>query len=240
MNVVAIIQARMGSSRLPGKVMRKLIDQSVLAHVVQRVKQVEEISRIVIATTSQSIDDPIVEEAIKLGVDVVRGSEEDVLSRYFIASEHAKADVVVRITSDCPLLSPEITSEVIRFYMDNHCDYASNTLDRTFPRGLDVEVFSQKSLEKAHYEAVELSHREHVTPYMYQTNQFTVASYKGDEDLSPYRWTLDTIEDWELIQIIYEQLYSKGVIFEWTEVLNLIKVQPSLSLINAHIEQKKV
>lgn len=243
MNVVCIIQARMGSTRLPGKVMLDLCGETVLGHVIERVKKVENIDEIVVATTTKEDDSIIVEEALKYGVKVFRGSEEDVLSRYYYAAKENEADVVVRITSDCPLIDPEIVDEMLNkfksLYKKNEVDYLSNTLDRTFPRGLDTEVFSFKQLEVAYSKAKEKYQREHVTPFIYE-NSNNIFYYKNDIDYSKYRWTLDTKEDFELISKIYEELYKEQHDFYLNDIIELFRIKPELFNINSHIEQKKL
>lgn len=242
MKTVCIIQARMGSTRLPGKVMLDLCGKTVLEHVIQRVKRVKNIDEIVIATTIDKKDNVIVEEAMKCGVKVFRGSEEDVLSRYYYAAKENKADVVVRITSDCPLIDPEITQRTIDYYLINKdkFDYVSDTLERTFPRGLDTEIFSFKVLEKAFNEATLQPDREHVTPYIWDNpNMFSLGCYKNDVDYSKYRWTLDTEEDFELIKSIYEYLYPlKRENFNMLNILELYQKDKELIEINNRIQQK--
>lgn len=241
MNIVAIIQARMGSSRLPGKILLKLKGKSVLYHVIERVKASRDINRIIVATTEKYEDDVIIDESLKYDVDTYRGSEYDVLSRYYQSALNFSADIIVRITSDCPLIDTEIISKAIRAYIEQDCDYVSNTIERTYPRGLDVEVFSFKSLSRAYKNAMHPEEREHVTPYIYKNpSLFKIASFQNEIDYSDYRWTLDTPEDWMLIEQIYEKLYMEGEIFNWTSVLKLVEGHPELSLINAHIEQKKL
>ena len=244
MKTVCIIQARMGSTRLPGKVMLDLCGKTVLEHVIQRVKRVKNIDEIVIATTIGKKDDVIVEEALKCGVKVFRGSEEDVLSRYYYAAKENEADEVVRITSDCPLIDPEITSGIIDFYFKNKnsFDYVSNTLERTFPRGLDTEVFSFKVLEKAFNEATLQRDREHVTAYIWDNqNMFSLGCYKNDVDYSKYRWTLDTEEDFELIKRIYVYLYPlKRDSFNMLSILDLYQKDKELVEINKYINQKEI
>lgn len=243
MKTVCIIQARMGSTRLPGKVMLDLCGKTVLEHVIQRVKRVKNIDEIVIATTIDKKDDVIVEEAMKCGVKVFRGSEEDVLSRYYYAAKENKADVVVRITSDCPLIDQEITQKTIDYYLINKdkFDYVSNTLERTFPRGLDTEVFSFKVLEKAFNEAILQRDREHVTPYIWDNPEmFNLGCYKSDVDYSKYRWTLDTEEDFELIKRIYEKLfYLKSNDFSMEDILKVYEKDADLFYINNMIKQKE-
>lgn len=242
MKTVAIIQARMGSTRLPGKVMMDLYGKTVLEHVITRVKKAKEIDEIVIATTVREDDNLIAEEAKRLRVKSFRGSEEDVLSRYYYSAKENEADIVVRITSDCPLIDPKIVDGIIEFYKSNKYDLVTNAgsdlSQRTYPRGLDTEVFSFKELEAAYIEAKEIYQREHVTPFIYE-NSDNIFYYKNDIDYSKYRWTLDTEEDFELINKIYEGLYTGEHNFYFEEILDLFKKQPELFNINEHIEQKK-
>ena len=243
MKVVCIMQARVGSSRLPAKVLKKIAGKTVLEHDVDRLNRVKSIDEIVIATTVEERDYKIVDEANRLGVKFFRGSEDDVLSRYYFAAKENNADVVVRVTSDCPLLDSKVTDEIIRFYLDNYprYDYVSNTLDRTYPRGLDTEVFSFKALEKAFYEAKEDFQREHVTPFIWDNNkEFLNYQFKQSEDNSNLRLTLDTEEDLKLITEVYSELYDDNNNFGLEEVTSLFKRRPELIDINKEIEQKKI
>lgn len=243
MKTVAIIQARMGSTRLPGKVMMNLCGKTVLEHVITRVKQAKEIDEIVIATTVKEDDNLIAEEAKRLRVKSFRGSEEDVLSRYYYSAEENEADVVVRITSDCPLIDPKIVDGIIEFYKSNKYDLVTNAgsdlSQRTYPRGLDAEVFSFKELEYAYKEAKEIYQREHVTPFIYE-NSDNIFYYKNDMDYSEHRWTLDTEEDFELITKIYEELYKGSHDFFLKDIIELFQRKPELFNINAHIKQKEL
>jgi spore coat polysaccharide biosynthesis protein SpsF len=241
MKIVVIIQARMGSTRLPGKVMLPLLGKTVLAHVVQRCKEINLADEVVIATTNQDIDKQIDEEARKLNIPCYRGSETDVLQRYYEASQAYNADIIVRVTSDCPLLDSEISNQVIKqFLSDPLVDYCSNSIKRSFPRGLDTEVVSASVLKRAHYSAIEPSEREHVTPYIYlRPHEFNIKHMTNGTDYSHYRWTLDTPEDWELIKNVYRHLYSKEKVFGWNEVIALMRMNPEIPLMNAHVEQKK-
>ncbi|WP_035302558.1 glycosyltransferase family protein [Clostridium sp. DL-VIII] len=244
MNVVCIIQARVGSTRLPGKVLKKICGKTVLEHDIDRLKRVKNISKIIIATTTLEKDNSIVEEANRLEITYYRGSEEDVLSRYYYAAKEINADIVVRVTSDCPLIDSEATEKIIQFYKCNSekYDYVSNTIDRTYPRGLDTEVFSFKALEKAFNEAELQRDREHVTPYIWDNSSlFRLYQYKNDIDYSGLRWTLDTIEDFELISSIYNMLYfEKGNKFNMNDIIELYKKNPELKEINKYVEQKKI
>lgn len=243
-NIVCIVQARTGSTRLPGKVLKKICGKTVLEHVIDRLKKVKNIDEIVIATTTLERDNIIIEEAKRLNVSYFRGSEEDVLSRYYYAAKENNADIIVRVTSDCPLIDSEVTEKIIQYYLDNNTkyDYVSNTIDRTYPRGLDTEVFSFKALEKAFNKAESLRDKEHVTPYIWDNSSiFRLAQYKNEIDYSDLRWTLDTIEDFQLISSIYDKLYSKkGNQFNMSDILNLYKKYPELLKINENIAQKQV
>lgn len=244
MNIVCIIQARIGSTRLPGKVLKKICGKSVLEHGIDRLKRVNNIDKIVIATTILERDNVIVKEAERLKVPYYRGAEENVLSRYYYGAKENNADIIVRITSDCPLIDSELTEKIINYYLENNLqyDYVSNTIDRTYPRGLDTEVFSFKALERAFNEATSKRDKEHVTPYIWDNpNLFRIAQYKNDVNYSNLRWTVDTPEDFELIKKIYELLYKKGnTYFKFNDVLNLYNIYPELIEINKDIEQKKL
>ena len=240
MNIVAIIQARMGSSRLPGKVSMDLGGETVLGRVVRRLQRSRHISKIVVATTTVPADEVIVAECDRLEVLCFRGSEHDVLDRYYQAARANAADAVVRITSDCPLIDPELVDETVEVFRDEHADYASNVFPRTYPRGLDTEVFSFDALDRAWREAREAHQREHVTPYLYEHPQiFKLASLSGAADYSRYRWTLDTREDLELLRAIYSRFDGRDD-FSWQEVLCLMEREPELADLNSQVLQKSV
>lgn len=240
MNIVAIIQARMGSSRLPGKVLKDLGGETVLARVVRRLQRSRQIARIIVATTTAPGDEVIVAECDRLEVLCFRGSEHDVLDRYYQAARANAADAVVRITSDCPLIDPELVDETVEVFGDKHADYASNVFPRTYPRGLDTEVFSFDALDRAWREAREAHQREHVTPYLYEHPQiFKLASLSGAADYSRYRWTLDTREDLELLRAIYSRFDGRDD-FSWKEVLRLMEREPELAELNSQVLQKSV
>jgi len=253
MKIVAIVQARMGSSRLPGKVLLPLVDKSVLAHVIQRIQVCKNIDITVVATTTNPIDDAIVTEAKKYDIFCFRGSEKNVLERYYMAAQCYQADTIVRITSDCPLLDPELLDEMIESFkllveIDHNLDYLSNTLERSYPRGLDIEIFTYRALVKAYKQAVKPYQKEHVTPYIYEHPEYFVAEnyrlkkeYAAlDVDISNYRWTLDTKADLALIKKIYEALYCSNRIFKTSQVLDLMLEHPKLASINSHVRQKQM
>lgn len=240
MTTAIIVQARMTSTRLPGKVLKSVLGKPLLEYQIERLRRVEKAEALVIATTTNATDDPILEWCQALGVDVFRGSEQDVLSRYHGAAQAVRADVVVRVTSDCPLIDPQVIDQVIQVYRDSHVDYASNALQRTFPRGMDTEVLSFTALTEAHQEATDPPQREHVTPFIYQhPERYTIAHATYPQDLSHHRWTVDTPEDFELIRRILEGLYPQVPLFSLQDCLALLERHPDWSAINAHIEQKK-
>lgn len=243
MNVVCIIQARVGSTRLPKKVLKKICNKTVLEHDIDRIKKVKNIDSIVIATTTEDKDIEIVNEAKRLKVNYFRGSENDVLARYYFAAKENNADVVVRMTSDCPLIDPGVTEAIIQCYLEKSdmYDYVSNTLERTYPRGLDIEVFSFSALEKAFNEAKLDSDREHVTPYIWRNGEvFRIFQYKNEKDYSDLRLTLDTDEDFELIEKVYGELYLSKKDFDLYDIIDLFNKRPELKMINKEVEQKKV
>lgn len=239
-----IIQARMGSTRLPGKVMKNLEGQPVLYHVLERVKQSNSIDEIIVATTNHEHDDVIVEEAKRNKVNYYRGSEEDVLSRFFESADKYGLDHIVRITSDCPLIDPNIIDEIVTCYKENQYKLVTNAgIDeskRTFPRGMDTEVFSFESLEEAYNNTSEKYEREHVTPYFYENYNDDIYYYKNENDLSELRLTLDTSEDYEMIKRVYRELYSGDHDFYLSEIVNLFEENPELKKINKNIQQKEV
>lgn len=233
----------MGSTRLPGKVMLELFGKPVIQHVIERIGQSKEIYEIVIATTNLTQDDEIAKEAKKNGVECFRGSEGDVLSRYYYAAVKYEIGTVVRVTSDCPLIDPFITDNIIKCFKDNEFDIVTNASSdlktRTYPRGLDTEVFSFRVLEDAFNYAKKNYQREHVTPYIYE-NSKKIYYYKASEDYSKYRWTLDTYEDFEFIKTVYAKLYRGQHDFYYNDILELIGQYPHIAKINEAVEQKKL
>jgi spore coat polysaccharide biosynthesis protein SpsF len=238
MKITAIIQARMGSSRLPGKVLHDLGGRTMLARVCSRTAQAALVDQLVVATTTESCDDAIAAECLQLGVACFRGSEHDVLDRYCAAAAAFRADAVVRITADCPLIDAELIDDVIVALLRHQPDYAANVLRRTYPRGLDAEIATRAALERAWREATEPYQRVHVMPYFYQhPERFRLRSVTGDEDLSRHRWTVDSAEDLELVRAIYRRLAGDGG-FSWREVLCLVQREPALAALNQNVRQK--
>jgi spore coat polysaccharide biosynthesis protein SpsF len=240
MKTCAIVQARMGSSRLPGKVLMDLGGQTVLARVVNRLRRATLLDEILIATCYAVTDDAIVRECERLSVNSFRGSEDDVLDRYYQAAQVSKAEVVVRITSDCPLIDPVLVDETISVFQEQHADYASNTIVHSYPRGLDTEVFTRAALERAWTDARKSYEREHVTPYFYEHPElFRIASTHGPDDYSHFRWTLDTPEDLQLIRKIYSKFDDQDT-FGWQEAVALMEREPELAELNSHVSQKSL
>ena len=239
MKIIAIVQARMGSTRLPGKVLKDLAGRTVLERVVSRVERCRLVQETIVATSTNPADDRIVEECARLRVRVFRGSETDVLDRYFRAAEAAAAQAIVRITSDCPLIDPELSDRTVQAFLDERADYASNVLERTYPRGLDTEVMMLEALRIAFHEAKAAPQREHVTPFLYQhPERFRLVSVKGERDYSQHRWTLDTPEDLEFLQAVYARLGDEA--FTWQDALRLVEDKPGLTEINRGVVQKTV
>lgn len=230
----------MGSTRLPGKVLLDLAGETVLAHVVNRLRRSRLCAEIVIATTENPRDDLIEQECRRLSVKCSRGSESDVLDRYLRAAGEAGAEVVVRITSDCPLIDAGIVDDTIQVFLNGNADYASNVNPRRFPRGLDTEVFTVAALDRAWAEAHEIYQREHVTPYLSEHPEiFRFSALVAERDYSEHRWTLDTPEDFQLLTEIYSSFRNVST-FGWRDVLALVERRPELRELNANIMQKSL
>jgi spore coat polysaccharide biosynthesis protein SpsF len=239
--IAAVIQARTGSSRLPGKILKEMAGKSVLAHVVERVKAARSVDQVVLAIPEGPVDDALYEHARTLVPLVHRGSESDVLARYHGAGLAAGADHIIRITSDCPLIDPENLDRMVTAYLASRPDYMSNTLVRHLPRGLDAEIFPFANLDRAFREAASPHEREHVTPYFYEHPEiFRLEAFREPVDLADHRWTLDTEEDWALISTIYAALHRPGEIIRRDDVLAFLAEHPEVADLNRHIEQKKL
>jgi spore coat polysaccharide biosynthesis protein SpsF len=228
----------MGSTRLPGKVLKDLAGKTVLARVIERLRSCRLLDEVLVATTDSPADDAIVEECGRCAVPSFRGSEQDVLDRYYQAAQQAKADVVVRVTSDCPLIDAGITDKTIQAFLDSRTQYASNSLVRGYPRGLDTEVMSFAALESAWRQARHAYERTHVTPYIYEhPAEFKLLSVAADADYSHHRWTVDTAEDLEFVRSIFARL-GENPNFTWRDVLDLLAREPQLVEINRAVPQK--
>jgi spore coat polysaccharide biosynthesis protein SpsF (cytidylyltransferase family) len=235
--VIAVVQARLGSTRLPGKALAPVAGRPMLAHVLARAAAVPGVDRVVLATTVSPEDDALVEVARGAGAAWVRGSAEDVLDRFRSAIEAHPADAVVRVTGDCPLLDPAVSGLVLAEYLrrPDALDYASNVHPPTYPDGLDTEVVSRAALEAAWREARLGSDREHVTPFIWrQPGRFRLASVAGAPDLSGLRWTVDDARDLALVRAVHDALAPDGRrLFGLGEVLDLLRARPDLTSINA-------
>lgn len=235
----------MGATRLPGKVLMRLGDRPVLAHVVGRVRMAGVFQKIVVATTDRAQDDVVARTAAELDVDVFRGSEIDVLERYALASRKYSPDTVTRVTSDCPLIDPDVLSGMLRVFENTHksgmgVDLVTNARLRTFPRGLDAEVISAKALYVSNREAKFVYQREHVTPFFYEhPERFQIIDYTCADDFSNHRWTLDTPEDYRLLSRIFASTTHADRL-RLPDVIELMNLHPDWMALNAHIEQKEV
>jgi spore coat polysaccharide biosynthesis protein SpsF len=242
MTAVAIIQARMGSSRLPGKILAELAGQPMLARCVARLGRAQMLDDLLVATTTSPVDDVTTGLCATRGWRCFRGSEDDVLDRYYQAARLQDTDVVVRVTADCPFIEPEIVDRVIREFSERQpdVDYASNVIpERTYPRGLDVEVFTVRALERAWREDDSAAWREHVTEYIVRNpDRFRLHGVCHPENLSQWRWTVDTAEDLRLARLIYTAFGHD--LFSWRDVLALLAEHPEWAEINRDIRQKSV
>lgn len=236
MEVVAIIQARMGSTRLPGKVLRPLAGEPMLARCVGRLLHARTLDRVVVATTTGPEDDVIVDLCRSRGWPWFRGDRDDVLDRYVRAARHFGAGVVVRVTSDCPLIGPRVVDRVVGALGD--ADLASNVIPRhTWPRGLDAEAVRMEALERACREDCNPATREHVTLYIKRhPERFRLVPVNHDEDLSEMRWTVDTPDDYAFVSRVYEHFGHDA--FHWREVVALVRSHPELAALNGHVTQK--
>jgi spore coat polysaccharide biosynthesis protein SpsF len=232
--ILAILQARVSSSRLPGKVMMPLLGEPMLARQLERVRRATLIDQLVVATSTDGSDDPVARLCEQTGTACYRGQLDDVLDRFYQAALPYRPEYIVRLTGDCPLADPELIDRVIRFCLDGGYDHACNGGEpATFPDGLDVEVLRFSALEQAWHEARLPSEREHVTPFIYNhPERFRLALYRNPVDLSHLRWTVDEPADFELVRIIYETLYPQQPQFGTDAILRLLEERPELATLN--------
>jgi spore coat polysaccharide biosynthesis protein SpsF len=227
---LAIIQARMTSTRLPGKVLADLNGQPLLGYMIERVRRAKALDHIVVATSDQPTDDPVAALCANIGIDVVRGSEHNVLDRFHQAAEQYSDSTIVRLTADCPMLDPGILDNVVAKYACGDWDYLSNTIQRTFPDGLDVEVFSAQALARAWKEATKEYEQEHVTPYIHNNGAPAETGFKVGHDIfcadfGHLRWTVDTQEDLDRVRQLDRRL---GKSYTWLDALAEATKQPDL------------
>ena len=237
--IVAVVQARMGSTRLPGKVLAPVAGRTMIARVLDRAERISGVAEVAVAIPSLAEDDALELAVRALGCRVVRGSASDVLDRYLRAATETSADAVVRITADCPLLSAAVSTKVVDAFAMDAVDYASNTLERTFPRGLDTEVVRTDVLRAAAQEAEARADREHVTLFVWrQPDRFRLRSVTGAPDRSALRWTVDTDADLAFVRAVCDEL-GEGP-FEMEAILDLLERRPDLQRLNADVVQKPV
>lgn len=240
MTVLAVLQARMGSTRLPGKVLLRVCGKPLLQHQLERVARTEGIDALVVATSTDAADAPIERLCADLGVDVFRGSLDDVLDRFVQAARPYRPQWVVRLTGDCPLADPHVIARVIRAAREGDADYVSSALHPTFPDGLDAECLRMDCLEQAWREARLPSEREHVTAYVHKRPaQFRLGEVRNDSDLSALRWTVDEPRDFVFVSQVYEHLYRANPAFGLDDVLALLRRHPELATLNAAIERNE-
>ena len=233
MKTVAIIQARRGSSRLYNKIFLDLMGNPLIYHVVDRLSKSKTLTDLVIATTSNPIDDPLEKWAKTNKIECFRGHEENVLKRYYDAASNYKADVVVRVTADDPFKDFRLMDEAVQLLVSGNYDFVCNNSPPTFPEGLDVEVLTFNALKKIYRESLDDFEREHVTQYIHRNNEkFKISNIKNNIDLSHYRWTIDEESDYIFTKKIYEKLYKPGNIFLTEEILDLVNIDEKLLKIN--------
>lgn len=236
--VVAIVQARMGSTRLPGKVLAELGGATMLGQVVRRLREARRVDDIVVATSTGADDDAVVREAGRLGAGVHRGAAADVLARFLGAARSYRADAIVRVTADCPLLDAGVVDQVIGALVDA-VDYASNTHERSYPRGLDVEALHRDTLERLARLATSPAAREHVTAFVMEApGLFRIAQLRADHDDSDLRWTVDTADDLAMVRTLYAELALAGAPRPYRDVVAAVRARPQLAAQNAHVTQK--
>jgi spore coat polysaccharide biosynthesis protein SpsF len=239
--IAAIVQARVDSTRLPRKVLEDLAGEPMLARVISRTCRAACLTTTIVATTTKSSDDAIVRLCEDRGWSYYRGSEDDVLDRYYQTALTFEVDIIARMTSDCPLIDADVIDQVVSEFLARrpNVDYASNTVQRTFPRGLDVEVLTFEALERSWHEDTSPTSREHVTPYIWQhPDGFKIHNVANDVDYSHMRWTVDTLEDLTLVRLIYDHFGNDA--FSWRDVLHLLHRHQDWLKINQNIQQKVV
>ena len=238
--ILAIIQARTTSTRLPGKVLLPIVDRPMILLQAERILRSRRIGKLLIATSRESSDDQLAAICEEAGVPVFRGSLNDVLDRFYQAAATASPDYVVRLTGDCPLADSRLIDAVIEYCLVNRFDYASNTIEPTYPDGLDVEVMTFEALKTAWSDAALPSQREHVTPFIYQhPERFSIGSYKGPANLSSLRWTVDEPDDYRFVKAVYENLYPRNQAFSTDDVVRLLETMPELRELNSQFRRNE-
>jgi spore coat polysaccharide biosynthesis protein SpsF (cytidylyltransferase family) len=230
--ITCIIQARTNSNRLENKVLLKILNSPVIVHILDRIKKSNYIEQIILATSSNSDDQILIDIANDNQIISFKGNEFDVLDRFYNAAKEYDADPIIRITGDCPLIDPILIDKMVKFFLENDFDYISNTIERTFPDGLDIEIFTFATLKKAFSEATWFSEHEHVTPYIIKNPKlFKLFSFTNDDNLSHFRWCLDEESDYKMIQKIYQE-FEPDTFFSTKDILELLEKKPEISKIN--------
>lgn len=241
MKTAAIIQARMTSNRLPGKILKKVMEKPLLAYLLERLRSSRRLDEIIIATTDNGTERPIIELCQTLNITVFRGSEDDVLARYYHAAQAFQVGLVVRITSDCPLMDPRVVDEVVDFYLANQQKFDYVTNRESYPTGMDVEVFPAVCLKEAFEKASLAYEREHVTPYFYtHPEKYRIGYYHFKYNARHYRWTVDTPEDFDLISRLLMYCYPRKAVFSMEDIFNALAANPGWNEMNAHVQAKKL
>ncbi len=238
LKVCAIVQARTGSSRLPNKVILDLAGRPLILFLIERLKRSRFLDEIILATTNKKRDNKLAKLFQNVGLKVVRGSEEDVLSRFFDAVNSSDSDIFLRITGDCPFVDPEIIDQVIETFINNDVDYGSNIDPPSFPDGLDVEIFSKEALIIANKDCIDKKDREHVTPYLRESGFFRTINIMNQNDLSQLRWTVDEKEDMELVRSIVKYFEGNSD-FYWKDILPLYDAYPNMFKINEKFKRNE-
>jgi spore coat polysaccharide biosynthesis protein SpsF len=238
--VLAILQARLSSSRLPGKVLKPILGMPMLARQIERIWRAKSIDNLLIATSTDPTDDGIEELCKKINIECFRGSLDDVLDRFYQAAQLYSPKHIVRLTGDCPLCDPDLIDRVIEFHLAGDFDYTSNTIEPTYPDGLDVEVVRLSCLEQVWHCAKRPSQREHVTLFIHQNpDLFKLGNYKNTIDLSDLRWTVDEPLDFDLVSEIYAALYPQKSDFTTQDVLSLLEINPQLKYTNLYYQRNE-
>ena len=236
--VAAIIQARMGSTRLPGKVLKDLNGISLLENIITRVGKCTTVDEILVATTTNPLDDELVQWCMEHKIKCFRGDENNVLKRYFDAASYIKADIVIRITADDPFKDPNVIDAVVKQLIDNRLDFSFNNCPPSFPEGLDTEVFTYEAIKRAVESDTSDFEKEHVTQYFYHNpDLFKMMNYSYDKDVSDIRLTVDSSEDFELAREIYSELAPNGEMFYLEDILRLMEKCPSLKDLNKNVKR---
>ena len=239
--IAAIVQIRMGSTRLPKKAFLDLCGHPLIYHVVSRLQQCKNLDRIIVATTDNKIDDEIEEWCDRNNIVCFRGDEEDVLKRYYDCATAFGIDLIVRITGDDPFKDYNLIDEAVECAVVNKLDFVCNNSPVTYPEGLDVEVITYNVLKQIHENANSPEHREHVTLYIHENkSDFTIQNLADSIDRSSYRWTIDFPKDYQFVKVIYEELFKEGELFQSQEIYNLLRIRPELQLINSNLKKSKL